>query len=137
MRTRKKIPTLTMTTMTMIMNRRISLALIALLLLTALPFTAQKKSGATADYALVFVTVYDAAGHSVYGAPVSIRKAYEKKARWEGYSDHQGEFAQRLPVGKQEYIIWVRLKDKAAALKTETKVSIESNERVDISLHLN
>jgi len=88
------------------------------------------------DYALIFISVFDGKGLSLYGVPVKIRRSQEKRSRWEGYSDHRGEFAQRVPVGKMEYIIWADLKDKAAAKRSEVKVNIENNERQDVSLHL-
>jgi len=113
----------------------------ALLLMLALSLSAsifsQEKNGKPADYALIFINVYDTHGRTVYGAPIKIRRVQDKKAKWEGYSDHQGEFGQRVPVGKQEYIVWLDLKNKEAAKKSEAKVSIESNERADVSLHLN
>jgi len=120
------------------MNKRKPTALLLLLtLVLSASLFSQEKSGKPNDYALIFINVYDAHGRTVYGAPIKIRRVQDKKAKWEGYSDHQGEFGQRVPVGKQEYIVWLGLKDKEAAKKSETKVSIESNERTDISLHLN
>ena len=130
--------------MTTMMNRRqpsniISVLCVLIILMSAQSmFThAQNVSPKKDDYALIYVSVFDTQGHSVYGAPVKIRRAEEKKARWEGYSDHRGEFAQRLPVGKMDYIVWVDLKDKASAKKTEVKVSVDFNERQDVALHLN
>ena len=88
-------------------------------------------------YALIFGTVYGPDSRPVYGAKVKIRRAHEKKARWELYSDRRGEFAQRLRAGKAEYVVWseVKTKDKQV-LKGQSLVSIENDERVDISLHL-
>ena len=127
-----------MTTMMMTMNKKKATFLLLLLpLVLSAALFSQEKNGKAADYALIFINVFNANGQTVYGVPIKIRRIQDKKARWEGHSDHQGEFGQRVPVGKQEYIVWLDLKDKAAAKKTETKVSIESNERADISLHLN
>jgi hypothetical protein len=125
---------MTMTTM----NKKKTVFLCLLMfLMSCASLCSQEKNGKPTDYALIFINVYDAQGRTVYGAPIKIRRVQDKKAKWEGFSDHQGEFGQRLPVGKQEYIVWLDLKDKVAAKKSETKVNIESNERVDISLHLN
>jgi hypothetical protein len=88
-------------------------------------------------YALIFGTVYGPDSHPVYGAKVKIRRASEKKARWELYSDRRGEFAQRVRAGKAEYVVWadVKVKDKQV-LKSQVLVSIQNDERVDIGLHL-
>jgi len=93
-------------------------------------------------YALIFGTVFGPDGRSVYGVKVKIRRADQKKARWELYSDHAGEFAQRVPAGKAEYIVWADLKDfksppgKHLKPGTEVTVHIEKDERSDIGLHL-
>jgi len=131
-----------MTTM-MMSKRQAALAVFAscilLFLVSALQMSGQGKNSSERkdDFALIFVSVFNAQGLSVYGVPVKIRRAEEKKSRWEGYSDHRGEYAQRVPAGKMDYIVWADLKDKAAAKKTEVKISIESDERQDVSLHLN
>ena len=61
-------------------------------------------------YALIFGTVWDPDGHPLYGVKVKIRRADEKKARWELYSNHTGEFAQRVPAGKADYVVWADVK---------------------------
>jgi hypothetical protein len=107
----------------------------------------EKPKAEPPPYALIFGTVWDPDGRPVYGVTVKIRRADdkdEKKARWETFSNHTGEFAQRVPVAKADYIVWADLKGfklpsgkkpKAAA---EVPVHIEGdpNERVDIGLHL-
>jgi hypothetical protein len=93
-------------------------------------------------YALIFGTVWDPDGHPVYGVKVKIRRADEKKARWELYSDHSGEFAQRVPVGKADYVVWADVKGyKLSSGKkvnggVEVPVHIDDDERSDIGLHL-
>jgi hypothetical protein len=93
-------------------------------------------------YALIFGTVWDPDGHPLYGVKVKIRRANEKKARWEIYSNHTGEFAQRLPVGNADYIVWADVKGYKLAsgrqLKpgSEVTVHIDYDERSDIGLHL-
>ena len=70
------------------------------------------------------------------------KRAEEKKARWELYSNHTGEFAQRLPVGKADYIVWADVKGyklpsgKKLKPGAEVTVHIDSDERSDIGLHL-
>lgn len=93
-------------------------------------------------YALIFGTVWDSDGHTLYAVKVKIRRADEKKARWELYSNHTGEFAQRLPVGKADYIVWADTKGyklpsgKKLKPGAEVTVHIDSDERSDIGLHL-
>jgi len=93
-------------------------------------------------YALIFGTVFDPEGHTLYAVKVKIRGANEKKARWELYSNHTGEFAQRVPPGPADYIVWAdvkgyRLPDgKRVQSGPEVKVHIDGDERSDIGLHL-
>ena len=93
-------------------------------------------------YALIYGTVFGPDNHTVYGVKVRIRRADEKKARWELYSDHRGEFAQRVPAGRQDYVVWADLKDykspegKHLQLVQEVTIHIDNEERSDISLHL-
>jgi hypothetical protein len=94
------------------------------------------------DYALIFGTVWGPDDRPVYGVKVKIRKAGDKKARWEVYSNRVGEFEQRVPVGKQEYIVWADTKcykspdSKHLQSGPEVTVHIENNERADTGLHL-
>ena len=87
-------------------------------------------------YALLAGTVWAPDNRPAYGVKVKIRRAAEKKARWELYSDRRGEFAQRLPAGAADYVVWADLKGKKGQPVVEVKVHIENDERVDISLHL-
>jgi hypothetical protein len=86
-------------------------------------------------YALIFGTVYAPDSRPAYGVRVRIRRADQKKARWELLSDHQGEFAQRVPAGTADYIVWAEPEDKRGA-NPEVKVHVQNDERVDVSLHL-
>ena len=93
-------------------------------------------------YGLIFGTVWDPDGHFLYGVKVKIRRADEKKVRWELYSNHTGEFAQRVPVGPGDYVVWADVKGyklpdgRRLQPGPEVKVRIEGDERVDIGLHL-
>jgi len=101
---------------------------------------AQKKS--EEPYALIYGTVYGPDARSVYGVKVKIRRSDQKKPRWELYSDHRGEFAQRVPAGKADYLVQADLRGfKSSIYKQldagpEVTVHIENDERSDISLHL-
>jgi len=105
----------------------------------ALPAPQQKKKK---DYALIAGTVWGPDDRPVYGVKVRIRRAHDKKPRWELMSDHSGEFAQRVPVGDVEYVIAADLKDfkpadgKPLHLAQEVTVHVYFDERVDTSLHL-
>jgi hypothetical protein len=94
------------------------------------------------DYALIFGTVWGPDDRPVYGVEVKIRVAGEKKARWEVHSNHLGEFEQRVPVGKQDYVLWADLKGyknsfyKHLQPGAEVTVHIERDERVDTGVHL-
>lgn len=94
------------------------------------------------SYALVVGTVWGPDDRPVYGVKVKIRRADQKKAKWELSSNHTGEFAQRLPAGKADYIVWADPKGlksmdgKKLDPGTEVTVHFESEERVDIGLHL-
>jgi len=101
-----------------------------------------KKLKPTDPYALIFGTVWGPDDHPVYGITVKIRRAAEKKPKWEVYSDHSGEFAQRVPAGKADYVVWADLKGvktkdgQPLHLAQEVPVHVEYDERVDIGLHL-
>lgn len=125
------------------------LAQVVFLLLSALlprvsatVFAREPEHSKKKSYALIFGTVFDPDGRTVYGVRVKMRRVGEKKVRWELYSDHSGEFAQRVPAGKQDYVVWADLKDYKSLngnhLKpgTEVTVHIENDERADIGLHL-
>ena len=100
------------------------------------------KSKLKKDYSLIVGTVWGPDDLPVYGVKVKIRRSQDKKAKWELYSDHHGEFAQRLPVGKTDYLVTADLKDfkpndgKPLHQVQEVTVHIDRDERVDIGLHL-
>jgi hypothetical protein len=109
---------------------------------SAIASPASKKLKPTDRYALIFGTVWGPDDHPVYGVKVKIRRVPDKKPRWELYSDHAGEFAQRVPVGKADYVVGADLKGvkttdgQALHLAQEVDVHVEYDERVDIGLHL-
>lgn len=105
-------------------------------LLAAMVLPLGAKSKHEAAYSIIAGTVFGADGRPTGGVPVKIRRADSNKAGWEMVSDRRGEFAQRLPAAKADYVVWLPLKDKAAAQRTEVKVHVENDERQDISLHL-
>jgi len=94
-------------------------------------------------YALLFGTVWGPDARPVYGVKVLIRRADHKKAKWELYSNHTGEFAQRVPPGPADYVVWADAKSVKAINNnrlhpgTEVTVHVAGEERVDLGLHLN
>jgi hypothetical protein len=93
-------------------------------------------------YALIFGTVWGPDDRPLYGVKVRIRRTDQKKGKWELYSDHNGEFAQRVPTGRADYLVTADLKDykysssRKLQSGTEVRVHIEGDERADIGLHL-
>jgi len=95
-------------------------------------------------YALIIGTVWGPDDRPVYGVRVKIRLAKDKpkKVRWELYSDHNGEFAQRVPAGETDYVLSADLKGfkpsdgKPVHLVQEVTLHIYNDERADTGLHL-
>jgi hypothetical protein len=93
-------------------------------------------------YALIAGTVWGPDDRPVYGVIVRIRRTKDKKPKWEVYSDHHGEFAQRVPTGENDYILTADLKNlkpadgKPLHLVQDVTVHIYKDEREDTSLHL-
>jgi hypothetical protein len=104
--------------------------------------TAQKSRGK--PYALIAGTVWGPDDRPMYGITVKIRKGTDKpkKVRWQVYSDHMGEFAQRVPPGEADYILSADLKGlkpadgKPLRLVQEVTVHVYNDERQDVGLHL-
>ena len=92
---------------------------------------------------MIFGTVWNPDGRPLYGVRVKIRRSNEKKARWEVYSNHLGEFEQLVPAG--QYVVWADVKKPKKPKKgdqsnpwipPQVTVQVESDVRVDIGLHL-
>ncbi len=135
----------------MITPDRLRPALLAavLALLPAAAGFAPQKSGAVdlrKDYALIYGTVWSKQNHPAYGVQVRIRRADDKKPRWSLTTDRSGEFAQRVPPGRADYILWVEdtrqtsdpdiARRKYRPGQVQVTIHIENNERADIGLHL-
>lgn len=109
----------------------------------AAPFPRDKKAEQS-HYGLIFGTVWDSRDQPVYGVRVKIRRADQKKARWQVYSNHVGEFEQLVPAGK--YVVWADVKRPKKSPKRgdqshpwsppQTAVEVHNDVRVDIGLHL-
>ena len=117
---------------------------VCLLRSLVVPAAAQKPE-LRKDYALIFGTVWSPNDQPVYGVKVKMRRADKKHAQWELYSDHQGEFAQRVPAQAADYVIWVDANDlkqfkssdgRQLQPGTEVTVHVSGNERQDVGVHL-
>ena len=97
---------------------------------------AQSAPAVKKDYALIYGTVWGPDNHPVAGIPIKIRRASDKKAKWDLMSDRNGEFAQRVPVGTQDYIVQAQVKTLKGQPKPEATVHIDDNERRDVGIHL-
>jgi len=112
--------------------------------------TAEKKDKRKAEkpYALIFGTAYGPDDRPLYGVKITIRPQVKKHPSWELISDHRGEFAQRVPPGPSDYLVHGEAEyapvgddgkpqlSKKKRLKGDAKAHVESEERLDISVHL-
>ena len=107
-----------------------------LVVASSLAFPQSSSNSHSKDYALIYGTVWGPDDHPVAGVPIKIRRATDKKPKWELYSDNNGEFAQRVPPGGEDYIVQADVKMPKGQPKPETKVHVYDDERQDVSLHL-
>lgn len=98
-------------------------------------------------YALIFGTAYGPDDRPIYGVKVTIRPDGKKHPVWELYSDHRGEFAQRVPPGPGDYVAKGEVeiipvengkphKSQKKRLTGEAKIHVAGEEERDFSLHL-
>ncbi len=99
---------------------------------------AQQPAHPEKPYALIFGTVYGPDDRPAYGVQVQIRRADGKKVKRgdDLVSDHQGEFALRVPAQPADYVVRASARQGKRKLAAETKVHVNFDERVDVSLHL-
>jgi hypothetical protein len=132
-------------------NRRTAacLAIFIVFTLAHPPAAASKdKPQKEKPYALIFGTAFGPNDHPLYGVKITIRPQKKKHSSWDLISDHRGEFAQRVPPGPGDYVIHGEAEyapmsedgkpqlSKKMRLKGDTKVHVENEERLDISVHL-
>lgn len=96
------------------------------------PAPTGKKNKGLPPYVIIG-TVFNEKALSYPNVRVQIRKAGEKKFRWDTYTNSRGEFAVRVPDG-QEYELVVREKKyKEVSLKVDAKNG-ELQQRLSIRL---
>jgi hypothetical protein len=118
---------------------------ISILYFLAVPCTwaaADRDQATGKPYALIVGTVWSPDDHPLYGVKVEIRRADQKRSKWELHSDHHGEFALRVPAGRADYLVnpdlsgYKLLNGRKLQAGRAVKVHIENDERTDIGLHL-
>lgn len=132
-------------------HRRLAPLLLVVLLAAATCGPARADKKPEKHYGLIYGTVFTPDARPFYGAKVKIQRADKKGPHWELFSDHEGEFAQRVPPGPTDYVVTAEAevektvpgethskKDsrQKVRLHGEAKVHIEQEERVDIGVHL-
>ncbi len=93
---------------------------------------AQSSSNSHARVFVIFTNVFTEQGFALPGARVRVRRADEKKFRWEGASDHQGEVAFRVPPGA-EYELAI----EARGFKPQTrKIDAREDTQMDLTIRM-
>jgi len=93
---------------------------------------AQNSGGSHAHDFVIFATIFNDRGFALPGARVRVRRSDEKKFRWEGTSDHQGELAFRVPQGA-EYEMTI----DARGFKPETrKIDTREDNQADLTIRM-
>jgi hypothetical protein len=93
---------------------------------------AQDSSSSHTRIFVIFTTVFNDQGFALPGARARVRRAEQKKYKWEGISDHQGEVAFRVPPGA-EYELLI----EARGFKPETrKVDARDDNQADLTIRM-
>jgi hypothetical protein len=121
-----------------IIVKRLTIAFAGLVWLAGATFVfepaggAQNSSGSHAHDYVIFTTVFTDRGFALTGARARVRRSEEKKYRWEGMSDHQGEVAFRVPRGA-EYEMTI----EARGFKTQTrKIDAREDNQADLTVRM-
>jgi hypothetical protein len=105
--------------------------------LVLLPASGQQPNPKEKPYALIFGTVYGPDDRPFYAARVQVRRADGRKLKGGDLnSDHQGEFALRVPAGEADYMVHATARVGKRKLSADSKVHVHSDERMDVGLHL-
>jgi hypothetical protein len=93
---------------------------------------AQSSSTSHAHDFVIFATVFNERGFALLGARPRVRRAEEKKFRWEAASDHQGELAVRVPQNaKYEMTI------EASGFQTQTReIDATQDNHADLTIRM-
>jgi hypothetical protein len=114
------------------------IALLGLVCLAGAAFAAETPRGAQdsrdshARIFIIFTTVFTDQGFTLPGARARVRRSDQKKFKWEGMSDRQGEVAFRVPPGT-EYELTI----EARGFKTETrKIDARDDNQADLTIRM-
>lgn len=100
--------------------------------LLSAPIGGAQNAGSHAHDFLIFATVFTEQGFALPGARVRVRRADEKKPKWEATSDRRGEFAVRVPEGA-EYEMTV----EASGFKPEIReIDAREDNRMDLTIRM-
>ena len=102
---------------------------------TAPPSKPGKQNYSHVNDYLIRGTVFTEKALSFPGAQLRIRKAGEKKFRWESYTNSRGEFAVRVPQGS-DYEMVVRAKGYAEQTRTIDSKNGASEENMVFRMQL-
>ena len=101
-------------------------------MIVSVPIRAQDSRVSHAHDFVIFCTVFTDRGFALPGARARVRRADEKKFRWEALSDRQGEFAIRVPRGV-EYELAV----EARGFKPEIrKIDARDGNQMDLTIQM-
>jgi len=93
---------------------------------------AQNGSASHKHDFVIFTTVFTDHGFALTGARARVRRSDQKKFKWEGLADHQGEVAFRVPPGS-EYELTV----EAQGFKPETrKIDAREDNQADLTIRM-
>lgn len=87
--------------------------------------TAKNHKYSHANDFLIIGTVFNEKGYAFPGVELRIRRSNEKKFRWDSYTNSRGDFAVRVPQGKDyEMIVHVKgFADQTRALDAKSGLS--------------
>lgn len=130
-------------------HRALNVALVLTLsiLFSSASATAPEDPKETRNYGLIEGTVYGPDDRPIYGVKVQIHPVGKKHPNWEHYSDHRGEFAQRVPLDTSDYEVVAEaeiapvIDGKAQhsgkkRVKDVARVHVDKSTVSDVSLHL-
>lgn len=109
--------------------------------------SAFKDPKETRNYGLIEGTVYGPDDRPIYGVKVQIHPVGKKHPNWERYSDHRGEFAQRVPLDTSDYEVVAEAQIAPVVegkpqhsgkqrVKAVGRVHVDKSTVSDVSLHL-
>jgi len=97
------------------------------------PGALQAEKEKEEPYVLLRGTVFTAGGLALPGVPLTIKVKDDSKPKWRAVSDRRGEFAVRLPLGRQTYEVSTHSGEHGNQTKT---VDIDEQKSVNVIFRL-